>query len=263
MSFIESRPLDNFISLGSSSGPAYNTEIIELSSGIEQRNQAWEYPRHRYVIGISPGESTKIETLRQLFHSCLGSFNGFRFKDFNDYSSATVQGDTVAYDDQEISAGDGTSLTYQVLKNYTTLSTTAQRKISKLVTGSFVTGFSGTTPSAWALQDTSARWAIDNDTGIITYDADVQKTITDAADIGGGVTRITAAAHTLLVTDTISLSTFTGNWAGLNGRRYEITAKATNTIDFTFDSSTYAAYSANAGQLNTLPQTTDTIVWGS
>ena len=163
MSFIESRPLDNYIALGSSSGPEYQTEVIELSSGVEQRNQAWAYPRHRYLVGISAGKSTKIETLRQLFHSTNGAFNGFRFKDFNDYSSATVQGDTVAYDDQAISAGDGVSLTYQVFKNYTTLTTTAQRKISKLVTGSLVIGFNGTTPGAWSIQDAGVRWSVDVD----------------------------------------------------------------------------------------------------
>ena len=141
MSFIESRPLDDFIARGSSAGPGYQTEIVELSSGFEQRNQAWAYPRHRYVIGISPGRSTKIETLRQLFNSCAGAFSGFRFRDFNDYSSAAVQVDDVAYDDQEISVGDGTTLVYQALKNYTTGGTTVQRKISKLVSGTFVTGF--------------------------------------------------------------------------------------------------------------------------
>ena len=265
MSFIESRPLDSYIALGSSAGPEYQTEVIELSSGVEQRNRAWSYPRHRYLIGISAGKSTKIETLRQLFHSTAGAFNGFRFKDFNDYSSATVQGDAVAYDDQAISAGDGVSLTYQALKNYTTLTTTVQRKISKLVAGSFVTGFTGTTPTAWSVQDTGSAWAIDEDTGIITYDANIQKTITAASSLGGGQTRITSATHTVVggINGTMSLSLFTGDWVGLNGVRCQIVSTTVNTIDITFDSSSYAAYSGNAGQLNTLPQTTDTITWGA
>ena len=263
MSFIESRPLDNYIALGSSAGPNYQTEIIELSSGVEQRNQAWEYPRHRYVIGISAGKSTKIETLRQLFNSTRGAFNGFRFKDFNDYSTATVQGDDVAYDDQEITDGDGSTLTYQALKNYTTLTTTAQRKISKLVAGSFVTGFTGTSPTAWSVPDAGSRWAVDDLTGIITYSANIQKTPNSAQYQGGGVTRLNIPAHGLLVDDTASLTAFTGDWAGLNDYRVIVTARATNSFDFAFDSSTYAVWSANAGQMNTIPQATDTITWGA
>ena len=264
MSFIESRPLDNYIALGSSSGPEYQTDIIELSSGIEQRNQSWEYPRHRYLVGISAGKSTKIETLRQLFHSTRGAFSGFRFKDYNDYSSATIQGDTVAYDDQDISVGDGATLTYQVLKNYTTLTTTVQRKITKLVSGSFLTGFTGESPTAWSIQDTGTTWAIDEDTGIITYAADIQKTITGAVDVGGVTTRLTSVGHTITsATDTIALSTFTGNWDGLNSQRFNITGLTIDTIDIAFNSSAYAAYSGNGGQLNTIPQTFETIVWGA
>ena len=191
------------------------------------------------------------------------AFNGFRFKDFNDYSSATVQGDAVAYDDQAISVGDGVSLTYQVFKNYTTLTTTAQRKISKLVTGSLVIGFNGTTPGAWSIQDAGVRWSVDVDTGIITFSADIVKNPTSAQDQGGGLTRCNVAAHGLLVNDTVFLSTFTGDWAGLNGRRYIVVAKATNSFDITFDSSLYAAYSGNAGQTNTIPQALENITWGA
>jgi len=263
MSFIESRPLDSYIALGSSAGPEYQTEVIELSSGVEQRNRAWSYPRHRYLIGISAGKSTKIETLRQLFHSTAGAFNGFRFKDFNDYSSATIQGSAVAFDDQAISAGDGVSLTYQVLKNYTTLTTTVQRKISKLVAGSFITGFTGTTPAPWSVQDTGSRWSLDDNTGVLTYSADVEKTINAASNIGGGDTRLTTTTvHGLLAGDTMSLSTFTNDWSGLNGRRYEIKSVGASTIDFVFDSSLYTAYAGDLGQVNTLPQSVETITWG-
>lgn len=260
MSFIESRVLDNYIALGSSAGASYNTEIIELSSGIEQRNQAWAYPRHRYVLGISAGESTKIETLRQLHHSTRGAFNGFRFKDFNDYSSATVQGDAVAYTDQDISVGDGSTLTYQVVKNYTTLSETVQRKITKLIASSFVLGFSGT---GWSVQDTGDRWSLNANTGVITFSADISSAVSGASNSGGGVTRITSVAHGVQTSaDTFFLSGFTGDWAGLNDQRFDIVARSTDWLDITFDSSSYAAYSSNAGNINTLPQAAETISWG-
>ena len=261
MSFIESRPLDNYIALGSSSGPEYQTDIIELSSGIEQRNQSWEYPRHRYLVGISAGKSTKIETLRQLFHSTRGAFSGFRFKDYNDYSSATIQGDTVAYDDQDISVGDGATLTYQVLKNYTTLTTTVQRKITKLVSGSFLLGFAG---SGWALEDTGDRWSVDDNTGVITFLSNITASVSDASNSGGGVTRITSVGHGVQTSaNTFHLSAFTAPWDGLNDRRFTIVARSTDWLNISFDSSSYAAYSGNAGTINTVPQSSETITWGA
>jgi uncharacterized protein (TIGR02217 family) len=260
MSFIESRPLDNYIALGSSAGPNYQTEIIELSSGVEQRNQAWEYPRHRYVVGISAGKSTKIETLRQLQHTTRGALNGFRFKDFNDYSTATVQGDATAYSDQSMGAGDGVSLTYQLLKNYETGAASVARAIYKPITSLFTLGYSGT---AWSVEDDGGRWSVDSTTGVVTFLANLNKTITGAADQGGGVTRLTSVGH-LIPNDvgTIHLSAFTGDWAGLNDQRFTRVGSTVNTIDITADSSTYAAYSSNAGEIDTIPQVAEEITWG-
>ena len=261
MSFIESRPLDDFMALGSSGGPEYQTDIIELSSGIEQRNQSWSFPRHRYLVGIAVDYSSKIETLRQLIHTTRGAFNGFRFRDFNDYSSAADPADDYLFTDQSLGNGDDATLIYQIFKNYVTGSITATRNLTKLVSSKFLFGFTG---SGWTQQDTGARWTLDADTGLVTFDADTQVTITAASDQGSGVTRVTATAHGLGsgASGTIYLSTFTGDWAGLNNRRVNIISAATNTIDFTFDSSSYAAYSGNGGQLNTIPQSGEEIVWG-
>jgi len=249
------------MALGSSAGAQYQTDIIELSSGVEQRNQAWAYPRHRYVVGISAGTSQKIETLRQLQHTTRGAFNGFRFKDFNDYSTASVQGEATAFTDQSMGNGDGVTLTYPLLKNYETGAESVTRAITKPISGLFAFGYRGT---GWSVLGEAERWTLDYTTGVITFDADIQKTITAAADQGGGVTRLTATGHGLGVParGTVYLSTFTGDWAGMNDRRVDIVGSTSNTIDVTFNSSTYAAYSGNAGQLNTLPQTGDELVWG-
>jgi uncharacterized protein (TIGR02217 family) len=260
MSFIETRFLDNFIALGSSGGPRYNTEVTELSSGLEQRNQAWAYPRHRYLLGISAGESSKIEDLRQLHHSTRGRFNGFRFKDFNDFTSAANIDGTPAFDDQSMGFGDGTSLSYQLLKNYAAAAGTVTRKITKPIAALFLLGYKGT---GWTVQDIGDRWSLDATTGIVTFLADISKSITGATDQGGGVTRITSVAHGVLATaGTIHLSTFTGDWAGMNDRRYAIVARSTDWIDVTWNSSGYTAYSSNAGQINTIPQTTEELMWG-
>ncbi len=262
MSFIETRFLDQFIGLGSGAGPEYSTDITELQSGRENRNQAWSYPRHRYALRIAAGTSSKIEALRQLHHSTKGRFNGFRFKDFNDYSSAASMDVDPAYDDQYIDTGDGTTLTFQLIKTYESGTESQVRTITKPTSGSTIIGITeaSATPS-YSVQDSGDRWSVSTTTGVLTFSANVSLGISNAVSSGSN-TIITVASTGLVTGQTALFSTFTGDWAGINGIRYQLTRLSGTSFSFPHNSSAYAAYSSNAGQLDTIPQTGEYIVAG-
>ena len=85
MSFDEVRFPEN-IDFGFTGGPEYNTDIIELFSGFEQRNQNWQTPRMKFNATHAIKSGTQIATLIAFFRARKGRANGFRFRDWIDYS---------------------------------------------------------------------------------------------------------------------------------------------------------------------------------
>ena len=254
MSFIESPRFPAAIRYGSDGGPGYRTDIVEMDSGAEQRNRKWAYPRYRVNANVVRAQSD-LEALIAFFHVAAGRANGFRFRDEYDYKSCAMSA-TPAPTDQNIGTGDGATTAFQLRKGYTQGSTTQWRLIRKPVEGTVSVAVSGVTEPA--------RWSVDATTGIVTFSADVSDTVTGAADAGGGITRITTSAnHGLGAGDTVYLSGFTGDWSALNSTRFAIVAvPAGNQFDITYDSSAFAAYSGNGGQVNTLPQSGEVVTAG-
>jgi len=169
MSFIESPRFPDIIALGSSGGPEYVTSVVVVSSGKEYKKQRWTYPKHRYQVGAGAKGSIEIDELRVFHHAMRGRFNGFRFKDFNDYSSAANMATAVSVTDQVIGTGDGTTTEFQLYKNYITSdspSLTLQRKITKPVSGTVLIGLSNDSP---ILQTEGADYTVDYTTGIVTF----------------------------------------------------------------------------------------------
>lgn len=124
MSFHEVQfPTD--IAYGSSGGPEFSTEVIQLGSGYEKRNQNWTYPRERWNVGYGVKTKTQLSTLRTFFYARRGRVYGFRFKNHDDYQATGVQ----------IGEGDGTTDEFQLVKTYTSGGETFTRKIAKPVSG--------------------------------------------------------------------------------------------------------------------------------
>lgn len=239
------------ISQGSSGGAAFNTTIVTTKAGFEARNGNWSQSRHRFNVSVGVRGVDDFESLKTFFMAMNGMLQGFRFKDWGDYNSCGING-TVSATDQTIGNGDGSTTDYQLVKKYTN-GFTYQRTIYKPVAGTVLV----------SIDDVSVLgFALDTTTGIISFD-DITRTINGASSIGGGLTRLnTVTDHGLSAGESIYLSLFTGDWAGLNGSRFIVVARSALTFDISFDSSSYAAYSSNAGQMDTIPQSGEVIKAG-
>jgi len=208
MSFLESPRFPDDISYDSSGGPAYETTVVVMKSGYEQRNQVWEYPRCRYNVGLGVKSIDRLYSLIEFFHSVAGRAYGFRYKDWSDYKSCPVD-KTPTFTDQVIGVGDGATVSFQLKKTYQVGTFQRQRLIRKPVSGTVVVSIAD-------LQD--YRWTVDTTTGIVTFGTDLANNITGATAIGTTETEFTTgSAHNLNVNDTVYLSGFTGDWAALNG----------------------------------------------
>ncbi len=254
MSFLEAPRFPEDISYDSSGGPAYETTVVVMKSGYEQRNQVWEYPRCRYNVALGVKTIDRLYQLIEFFHAVAGRAYGFRYKDWSDYKSCPVD-KTPTNTDQIIGTGDGVTVDFQLKKVYQVGAFQRNRIIRKPVSGTVSVSISD-------VED--LRWTVDTTTGIITFSADLSQPVSNAVAVGTTETEITtAAAHGLSVNDSVYLSTFSGDWAALNATRHKVISVPSSTVfRIAYDSSAFAAYSSNGGQTNTIPQSGELVKAG-
>jgi len=160
VSFIETPRFPTAISFGSSGGPLFNTSVIILSSGFEQRNANWAEPLRRWDVSAGIKTEADMNILLVYFQAMQGRTHGFRFKDFTDFKSVSPEL-TVAFGDQNIGTGDASKTVFQVTKTYTTGSLSQVKTLTKLVSGTVKVGLGVT--------EQFSGFTIDHDLGTITF----------------------------------------------------------------------------------------------
>lgn len=161
MAFHEVRFPDN-ISRGARGGPQRRTQIVELSSGDEERNASWADSRRRYDASYGIRRADDLHAVVEFFEARNGRLHGFRFKDWGDYKSS-LPSRAVSDEDQRIGIGTGSQTTFHLRKRYGSDEHHWWRTIRKPVAGSVriavdaVELFSG--------------WSVDTTTGVVTFAA--------------------------------------------------------------------------------------------
>jgi len=160
MGFHETQFPDD-IAYGSQGGPGYNTNVIVTDSGAEERVARWSEARHQYDAAYGIRTLDQVQTIKKFYVARQGVANGFRFKDFADFTSAVNGRDAHVNTDVEIGTGDASDTTFQLIKKYTDGPTTRNRTITKPVAGTLVISFDDVSqPSGWTVSTT---------TGIVTF----------------------------------------------------------------------------------------------
>lgn len=194
----------------------------------------------RYSLRIAPQTRTHAQrvALYEFYMGVGGMEDSFLVMDPRTYFN-TVAG-------QSLGSGDGTTVNFQLVHAFGSYLHTVNKPVSGTV--------------AVYINDVAqaSRWSVNLTTGIVTFSADLQYTITNATSSGAN-TILFAGSNMLSVGDSIYLSGFSGNWAALNGQRFLVLARSGGDITIAHDSSAYAAYSSNGGQINTLPQSGEAV----
>lgn len=142
--FIETPNFPDTIAMGSRFGPVYSTAKARNLGGFEVSNQNWAMPLYEGDVMQGARNQAQLDDLLAFFHGVAGMHNGFRFKNFNDYTATGAQGTVV-----QLSA-----TTWQMYKTYTYGALSFARKISKPIAGSVIAG--------------GGSYTVDTTTGIIT-----------------------------------------------------------------------------------------------
>lgn len=147
------------ISYGSSGGPGFNTTVITLTSGYEQRNVNWQDARASYEATHGVKTREQMEVLLDFFYARQGKAYGFRYKDWADY---TIENGVVAQ-------FDGTQQSAQLFKRYEPeTSFFYDRIIKKPVSGSLQGVFFLVSSTGVRTNLSVTDYALDYTTGIIT-----------------------------------------------------------------------------------------------
>ncbi|MDX1974478.1 MAG: DUF2460 domain-containing protein [Rickettsiales bacterium] len=151
MAFVETRfPTD--IAYGSVGGPEYSTDVVITQGGHEQRNSNWSQARARYNVAHGIKTQSQLDTLIAFFRARKGRADGFRFKDWTDYSATA----------QAIGTGNGAATVFQLKKNYTNGGITESRIITKPVSGTVQIYVNGVLQS-------SGAYSVNTTNGQITF----------------------------------------------------------------------------------------------
>lgn len=154
--FAETRFETGYIIYGTSGGPVFNTDIVEVNSGSEFRNANWLYAKGRWDYGERKILEPELVAIRNFFRARKGSAQGFRFKDWADYKDETygILGLTGL-----ATGGPGP---FQLVKKYVSGSETDYRLITKPVAGTVTLYDNG------ALID-PANYTLNTTTGVVTF----------------------------------------------------------------------------------------------
>lgn len=149
------------ISFGSAGGPGFNTTIIETDSGAEERVSRWATARRQYdsVFGVRGVDD--MTSLREFWIARQGAARGFRFKDFDDFTTGANDRETPTDTDEVLGTGDASRTAFQLLKTYTSGLITSTRNITKPVIGTVIVSLDDVSQSA--------GFTVDSTTGVVTF----------------------------------------------------------------------------------------------
>ena len=147
-------------SLGTTGGPTWRTEIVQLASGREFRNSQWSMSRRRWDIGGAVKSAEDLAELTAFFEARRGRLYGFRLRDVSDYVSAQ-SGMSVQATDQLLGLGDGALTEFQLVKRSISGGVEQVRKITRPVAASVRVGVNDV--------EQLSGWSVDGTTGLLNF----------------------------------------------------------------------------------------------
>lgn len=130
------------LAFGVRGGPRRKTDIVQLASGLEHRNNPHSLSRRRYDAGAGIKSLKDLQTLIAFFEARGGQAYAFRFRDPMDHNSA-VPGGTPSMSDQTLGLGDGVQTVFTLAKTYGDEAGAYIRPITKPVAGTVLAAVDG------------------------------------------------------------------------------------------------------------------------
>lgn len=243
MAFIETPHFPDAISYGAMSGPEFQTDVIVVNSGYESRNANWASARAKFDVGHRGRTKVETDTLVAFFRAVKGRAHGFRFKDWTDYQVTHANGRMTKLP----------ALKFQLQKLYTTGALSETRTIAKPVSVAVLRNGVAATVGASA-----GQYQQDLTTGILTFNADLNRSITSITKANPGVVT-TSAAHGFTTGNVIELSTL-GGMGELNNMSVTVIFLSATTFSIGVNTTSFSTYVSFGNAYKTI-QPSETLTW--
>lgn len=222
------------IAYGAVSAPVWMTSIVANQGGYEQRNQDWTQARHEYDISFAIRTQTDYLIVLEHWHMARGQLHSFGITDPLDSEVLATDG-IVAY----VSAG-----VTQLYKRYGSGTYLWDRKITRPKVGAAVYR-NGVAAVAGV---GAGQYALDPDTGRVTFVADQTRTI-NSHTVGADhvLTLASAFSPNVAPGGYVNVSGVTGTAATLlNGQRHLVTGVAAGVVTIATDTTGLTATGGTA-----------------
>lgn len=247
------------VKYGSSWEDEYSVNVVETAGGSEYRSLIHPFPKRTFSLDFELATADMWPNIIDLYHRAHGTYAGFRAWCHDEDSSNGPLGTPTAFDQQLLYVSDGV---YQLRKNYGIGGTAGAsgypyRVIKKPQAGTVKVGI---TPSVGpGVEVRSDDWAIDTATGVVTFDADLTRSVSAISNAAQAVLTV-GAGHPFVTGMALHIGGATG-MTQINGRRALVTAYDATTVTLGINSSAFSAYASGAS-VHTRPQTGETITAG-
>ncbi len=163
------------ISYNSIGATRFQTDVVRVDSGHDQRASRWSQPLMEYDVAYGVRTLEQLHALIAFFRVMKGRKYAFLYQDIVDHTSnlaVNVEARTtpeITATDQQIGIGDSSTYTFQLTKTYPSPSgqNTQVRPIYRPQPGTVMIAVDG--------QEVT-NWSVDNTTGIVTFSSPWGKT---------------------------------------------------------------------------------------
>jgi len=262
--FLEERLTEKLL-YGSTFSGGYDVDASEVRGGKKYKKLMNPYPTARIDINLLDVEDVIILSLIDFFNRVGGMFGGFRARHPKDYSTNNYK-DVPTYNDQK--AVNTSGLIYQITRWFgdEDVSTSTRRRVLKPVADTVLVGIRDDFGNPSQIIEVSTdpdpdvtRWTVDITTGLVTFAADSENTITGITQASQAVITL-GAAHGRVAGDSIHISTVAG-MTEINGLRAAVLSADATTVTVDIDSTLFTAYTSG-GVTNTAPQSGEVVTAG-
>lgn len=171
------------------SSPRWSTSITAVANGSERRNQNWVHPLLRFSAPESVSCQEDLELIKAAWYALAGPADTFPFRDPLDFASRALpapdtEPDTILATDQYLGVlnpetksydralGDGTTRTFQLVKEYSFGTKTYRRPIYLPVVASVLVAINGFDPGGPNPSPPGGpfTWSVTRSGGEVTFD---------------------------------------------------------------------------------------------
>lgn len=142
--------------------PGFRTSFTELRSGAVTAQVHAERPRRQIDLKEQLRTRDEAEAMLTFWTARTGGANGFRLRDWTDYTTAADRRSAPADDDRNIGTGDGVTTVFALRTSYVSGGVTKWRPIQKPVAGSVLVAVAGV-----AMVE-SVDFTVNTTTGLVT-----------------------------------------------------------------------------------------------